>query len=310
MKGRTSAKPQETKPKARGRPSRKPLSGAAKAQKPGKTLGSVSSLTKMLSILDLFTPDKPVWSTNELIESIGTSKSTAYRYMRSLHAAGLMGQMGNGFYVLGSRIVELDLQIRTSDPLHNAANGVLEELVNKTGHSSMLCALVSNSLLCIREQLAPFSPEKLFSRGQRRPLFFGAASKIVLPYLPPHRVRGIYEHNAKTVAEARLGGSWEEFKSTLARFRRAGFVRTHGEFNPGVTGMAAPIFNREGLILGSLAISWKDELTEVDEPGVAEALKAAAREITERVSTTTSGLDRPPRAVGSPRTALGQRRVA
>jgi DNA-binding IclR family transcriptional regulator len=257
-----------------------------------------SSLTRMLSILDLFTPETPVWSTNDLIEKLGTSRSTSYRYIKELHQAGLIGAVGNGYYVLGPRIVELDLQIRQCDPLHKAGDGVLEKLSRTTGHSALLCTLFSNSMLCIREHLGPSSPENMFSRGQRRPLFFGSPSKIVLPHLPSHRLRSIYNRNARTIADARLGRSWEEFKETLAKLRRDGYARTVGELNPGVVGISAPVFNSEGLILGSIGVAWREADTERDEPAVIAAVKSAARTITERVSTTETEMDRPPRAVG------------
>lgn len=260
---------------------------------------SSSSLTKMLGILDLFTPEASIWSTNDLIKRLGTSRSTAYRYIRGLHAAGLIGAVGNGYYVLGPRIVELDLQIRNCDPLHQAGKGVLEQLVAATGHSALLCTLFSNSVLCIREHLAPLSPDSLFSRGQRRPLFFGATSKVILPHLPSHRLRSIYNRNAATVAKADLGITWKEFKSNLLKIRKDGYVMTRGEFNSGVIGIAAPVFNSEQLIIGSIGIAFQqNELPNVDLPKTIIALKRAAREITQRMATTMTGMDLPPRAVG------------
>lgn len=264
-----------------------------------RDVGSSSSLTKMLGILDLFTPDTPVWSTDDLIQSLGTSRSTAYRYIKGLHNAGLIGAVGNGYYVLGPRIVELDLQIRRCDPLYKAGNGVLERLVDATGHSALLCMLFSSSVLCIREYLAPLSPENMFSRGQSRPLFFGAASKVILPYLPSHRLKNIYGRSQSVIAQARLGKDWEEFKAILAKYRKQGYVRTRGEFTPGVVGVYAPVFNSENLILGSVGVSWLEEdLPDDDISKLMVAVKRAAREITERVATTATGMDRAPRAVG------------
>ena len=290
MPPRTSRRKEKEKPALRTT-ARQPLTAGNGS--------SASSLTKMLSILDLFTPKTPIWSTNKLIKSLGTSRSTAYRYIKGLHAAGLIGAVGNGFYVLGPRIVELDLQIRNCDPLHQVGKGILAQLVDATGHSALLCQLFSNSVLCIREHLAPLSPENLFSRGQRRPRFFGAMSKVILAHLPNHRLPNIYERNAATIAEAKLGTTWKEFKSSLLKIRKDGFAITHGEFNPGVVGIAAPIFNTEKLILGSVGVSFQaEELSSVDIPKTIISVKRAARDITQRVGKTMTGMDLPPRAVG------------
>ncbi len=272
---------------------------AAKASRKATDEKGGSSLSKMLSILDHFTPETPTWSTNALIESLGTSRSTAYRYIKGLHKAGLIGAVGNGYYVLGPRVVELDLQIRTCDPLYQAGNSVLQRLVEATGHSALLCMLFSNTILCVHECLAPFSPEHMFSRGQRRPLFFGAASKVILPYLPIHQLRTIFSRNQDTIAKANLGNDWDAFKDKLAQYRKDGFVQTCGEFRPGVVGIYAPVFNSEQLILGSVGVSsLKEDLPDEDFPKVVIAVKRAAREISKRVAESTQGMDRPPRAVG------------
>jgi DNA-binding IclR family transcriptional regulator len=258
-----------------------------------------SSLGKMLSILDLFSEAAPVWSTADIIESLGASRSTGYRYVKTLNAAGLLSAVGNGYYMLGPRIIELDLQIRSTDPLLKASAGLLDELVNATGHSALLCMLFQNSVLCIDERLAPLSPERLFKRGQRRPLFRGAMSRVILAYLPNHRLRTIYARRQSEILQAGLGATWEEFRTGLAKNRSDGYVKSVGEFNPGIVGLAAPIFSGSQDILGSIGIACRtEELQDTDLNRTVIAIKRAGREVTQRMEADTSLLGLPPRAVG------------
>ena len=268
-----------------------------KVADPGRD--SSSSLTKMLSILDLFTPSKPIWSTNDLIQALATSRSTGYRYIKALNTSGLLSAVDSGYYVPGPRIIELDLQIRTSDPLLQSGKGVLEQLVDATGHSALLCMLFRAPVLCIRESLAPLSPENMFSRGQRRPLFKGAVSKVILAYLPNHRLRSIFAKIGAAIAEGNLGTIWAEFRDSLAKIRKDGHVLSVGEFNLGIAGVSAPIFNSEKLILGSVGVAWhEEELRDVDISKAVVAVKRAAREISHRLLSTIPGMDMLPRAVG------------
>lgn len=258
-----------------------------------------SSLNKMLGILDRFTPDTPIWSTNDLIRALETSRSTGYRYIKALNTVGLISAVGNGYYVLGPRIVELDLQIRECDPLHRASKGVLEQLVEATGLSALLCMLFRSSVLCIREHRAPLSPENLFSRGQRRSLFRAAMSKVILAHLPHHRLRSIYTRNRETVAEADLGKSWDEFRDKLAEIRNKGYVISYGEFHPNIVGIAAPVFNSDQMILGSVGVACQQaEVRDLDVAKIVLAAKRAAREISQRLAASMKGMDLPPRAVG------------
>lgn len=278
----------------------KPPAEPAKARTTkAKGADSEGSLARMLGLLDLFTPAAPIWSADDLIRHLQASRSTGYRYIRALHGAGLIAAVANGYYILGQRIIELDRQIRQYDPMYNAGNGVLKPLVERTGCSALICALFSDSVMCIREELAPNSPPKIFSRGQRRPLFAGAASKIILPYLPAHQLRSIFAKHRKVIAQSGLGSDWTAFRSMLSRIRRQGWIMTVGEFNPGVVGLSAPIFNRSRHILGSLGIVAQEsdfERERMDE--IAEVVIAAANEITTAIGNSDIRLDRPPRAVG------------
>ncbi|MFO1306077.1 MAG: IclR family transcriptional regulator [Burkholderiales bacterium] len=261
--------------------------------------GGDSSLNRMLELLDLFTPSAPFWSADALIRYTGTSRSTIYRHLRALHAAGLLRPVANGNYIVGPRVIELDRQLRQTDPLFIAGEVPMKRLVATTGHSALLCALFSDSVMCVREELSPNSPPNLFSRGQKRPLFNGAASKILLPYLPPHQLRSVYSKHKKTIATAGLGSDWDSFRANLAQIRRQGYLVTVGEFNPGLLGLSAPVFNHAGHILGSLGISGvATAFAKMNMDTLARTVQAAADEVTARIGAMDSALDLAPRAIG------------
>jgi DNA-binding IclR family transcriptional regulator len=279
-------------------PAAKPASKAPRAKKAEGD--AQSSFERMLGLLDLFTPSMPVRPALDLVNYLGTSRSTSYRYIKALHAAGLIEAVANGRYVLGPRIVEFDRQIRMSDPLYKGGGKVLPPLVALTGHSALLCALSSDTVMCVREELAPGSPANLFSRGQRRPLFAGAASKVILPYVPPHRLRSIFQQHQRAIALAGLGSDWQSFRDTLSAIRRDGYVMSQGEFNPGVFGISAPVFNAAGLVVGSIGIAGSQErLDRKKMPAYCEAVVAAARQLSEALADEGSDLINPPRAFGS-----------
>ena len=250
---------------------------------PGGT-DSAGSLARMLHILELFTESDPVWSTAALIEALGTSRSTGYRYIKTLHDAGLLAVVRNGYYGLGPRIIEMDLQIRQTDPLLLASKGVLESLVGEIGHSALLCTAYGDSVLCIGEVRGPLSPANRFSRGQRRPLFQGAVSKVILAYLPHHRLKAVYARQRDDIERAGLGGTWGEFRAALGEIKKDGYLVTMGEFNPGVYGVAAPVLTDQKTALGSVGVAWDAHARrDVHREDAALAVRQAAATISERV---------------------------
>jgi DNA-binding IclR family transcriptional regulator len=218
----------------------------------------MSSLDRMLRLLDAFTPERPVCSNDALIRFVRGSRSTTYRYVRALQNAGLLSPVANGSWTLGPRILELDLQLRSSDPLYIAGAPVLRRLMERTGHTALLCTLFSDAVICIRDEPGPQAPPGLFSRGQRRPIFTAAASKILLPYLPPHQLRRIYANHTAAIAASGLGGDWKSFLAALRAMREDGYCFTRGEFRPGIVGFAVPILTKPGIALASLGIALRE----------------------------------------------------
>lgn len=266
----------------------------------GTEAGPSNSLERLLDILNLFTSAAPAWSSEDLIRSLGVSRSTGYRYIKLLSDAGLLGAVSDGHYILGPRIIELDHQIRQCDPLTLSSEGLLEPLVAETGCTAQVCALYSSSVLCIAQVRAPGGPTKAMGRGETRPLFLGAASKAILAYLRPYQLKSLHAKHAKAIAAAGLGTDWDSFRASLSRIRDDGYVTSVGEVNPGVFGLSAPIFNSAGIILGSLGVNTTaSKVSRNDIANFAKLVTAAAAQVTERIGImNVVGMDRAPRAVG------------
>ncbi|WP_457253633.1 IclR family transcriptional regulator [Pedococcus sp. P5_B7] len=242
------------------------------------------ALAKTFQILDLFTEEEPIWSTGAIIEALDATRSTGYRYIKALHDAGLLASVHSGSYSLGPRIIEMDLKLRLTDPLLLASHGVLEGLVEQIGHSATLCTAYRDSVLCIGEFRDQRSPANRFIRGQRRSLFQGAISKVILAYLPHYRLKAIYPRDAAAIEKAGLGGTWKEFRSTLGDIKKRGYHVTVGEFNPGVIGVAAPVLNGQRVALGSVGVAWDErQRQDVHVERAIEAVKDAAATISSRL---------------------------
>jgi DNA-binding IclR family transcriptional regulator len=258
----------------------------------------MNSLEKALGLLDVFTPAAPVWSAEDLKRYSGASPATCYRYLKTLHKAGLLARVGNGSYTLGPRVLELDRIARQCDPVYIAGGPVIKRLSDKTKHSALLCILYSGKVMCVREALSPGAPPELFSRGQSRPLFTGATAKAILAWLPAHQLRSLHAKHRKAIAAAGLGADWDSFRKALRQIRDDGYAYTRGEFNPGIVAIAAPLFNRAGDVLGSLAVAASDKVDLAKFRLLSKDVMAAAREATERIGSAQNLMDLPARAVG------------
>ncbi len=219
-----------------------------------------SSLARMLNVVDMFSENAPVWTVDEIALKLGYTRATAYRYVGELCDAGLLTRVAQGAYALGPRILELDLQIRRSDPLLRAAGNAMQDLLRPNrGQVVLLCSLFRDKVLCTHQTGHDKDLALSYTRGRPMPLFRGATSKVILAFLPERRLTRLFLENQQEIRKAGLGNSREEFLAHLKAIRRQGCAITEAEVDPGVVGVGVPIFGGERAVIGSLSIVFPAE---------------------------------------------------
>lgn len=218
---------------------------------------TMNSLEKMLGILNLFEDPHLEWSIDDLISELGYPRSTLYRYVKTLVKAGLLLSHGDASVTLGPRVVELDYEIRNSDPLIRHGAGPMASLVTEIPGVALLCRIYRDRVLCIHQESSTDSFISGYVRGRAMPLVRGAASRIILAHLPTSKLKRLHKGNHEFV-ELGLGESFAEVQSQLRKIRRDGYCIASGEVMPGVCGIAAPIFE-QSKIVGSISISIAEE---------------------------------------------------
>jgi DNA-binding IclR family transcriptional regulator len=217
-----------------------------------------SSGDRLLAVLGLFTVERPQWTVEDAAEQLGVSAPTAYRYFKRLTTAGLISPVAGAGYTLGPAIIQLDRQIQISDPMLRAARGVMHELIGQAAEGSilLLCRLFHDRVMCVHQVFGRGPQEPVsYERGRLMPLFRGATSKAILAHLPSRKLKSLFEGSADEIAQAGFGLDFDAFRGKLAAIRRAGFVVTRGEIDPGRIGIAAPVFDKDRAILGSLSFA-------------------------------------------------------
>jgi len=173
--------------------------------------------------------------------------------VKQLAAAGLLAPVENGRYGLGPRIIQLDRQLRVSDPMIGAMQAIEPQLPRWAADQAwLLCRLFKDRVLCIHRS-GTLRTRLSFSRGFPMPLFRGATAKVVLAYLSDHHQRRLYRDERKRIEESGLGASWPEFRAAMMGIREHGYAGTVAEADPGVFGIAAPILAADGRVIGSLS---------------------------------------------------------
>ncbi len=214
----------------------------------------MSSPSRVFAILDLFTQERPVWYTDDINQALGYTRPTGYRYVKELVAAGFLQKVAAGRYALGARIAMLDRQLRQTDPVLLAAAPLMHELVTQTGFDAVLSSMFSKQVVDTYRVSADRRLKLEYGRGRARPLFQGAAPKVILSCLPRAQLLKLYELNAQEAASHGMGGSWPEFRKRLALIRKQGFYLSLGELEAELGGAAVPLLDGDGDVLAALTL--------------------------------------------------------
>ena len=205
----------------------------------------MTSLARMLSILDLFGAQSPVLSAEEIIARRKYSRPTGYRYVRELVAAGLLVRAPGG-YSLGPRIIELDWLIRQHDPVLTQSRATVRELVARTGCGVTQMGIYGERIVTIHYEPGPEPVEISFDRGRPMPLFRGAPSKAILAFVPRARLERLHAAHERR--------SFAEIYAELQAVRKAGYAISLGELDVDRVGIAAPVFGPERTVAGSVCL--------------------------------------------------------
>ncbi len=244
---------------------------------------------RVLSVLRLFTVERPEWTVDQAMQELGLSQSTAYEYFRSLVEAGLLVVSKTGRYVIGPAIIEFDRLTRIRDPLILNARPVLERITTDlpAGSVGLLCRAYRLTVMCVDQfSPTPTNSPVSYERGRPMPLFRGAASKIILAHMPRRKLRRYFDQFAGEVAAAGMGDDWESFRATLRRIRAAGVCVTYGELDKGRIGISGPVFSSDGEILGSIGVVVQADALASDKDlrsAVEFSVDEAGRELTQRL---------------------------
>lgn len=221
------------------------------------------SIGKALAVLDLFDPTHPAWGAEAICAALGCSTPTGYRYIHELLSAGLLRRLPGARYALGPRIVLLDYVMRQADPLLAVARPVMRALADKTGCDCVLSTLYGTQIIDTHREEGAGSLTLAYGRGRPRPLFLGAAPKVILSVQTPTFLKRLYDAHATEIEAAGLGAGFPAFRAALGAIRKRGFHVSRGELEAVLSAVAAPIAARAADTTAAVALVTSRERFEV-----------------------------------------------
>ena len=218
----------------------------------------VPNLDRALVILDLLSKHPAGLNRNEIAAASRCSTTMVYRIVMTLVDNGfLFRDEASGRYRLSSKLLDLGCAGSDEHSLTHVAWPEMTALRDATEISVMLGCLYGEAEGMLLETAESHSVIRfVVQKGFRtRALHAGAGWKSILAYLPETRLDTVLKGLTFEAITPNTVTSREAFLKELASTRKRGFATDYQEITPGVHCVAAPIFNRGGIPVGTLSLS-------------------------------------------------------
>lgn len=201
---------------------------------------SVRAVERVCLILDLLQESVDGITLNEVAQTTGLPKSSAFRYLWTLeHHRYVERDETNNLFRLGLGFV--GMQSRHLEILRERARPSLEALRDEYGETANLGLLDGDHIIYIEIVESRRGVRLAASRGDRDPMHSTALGKAIAAHLPEDRVRtlldraGMPGHTSATIT------SVDDFMTELAGVRRNGYAIDNGENEADGRCVAAPL---------------------------------------------------------------------
>jgi DNA-binding IclR family transcriptional regulator len=245
-----------------------------------------STADRALDILGIFTDDRAVVSGAEVADHLGTSRSTAYRYLQSLVTRRFLEEAPGGGFRLGLRVLELARVARRAYGLSDVAVPVMQRLATQAQESVLLTRRSGDLVVCLDRAESVAHPVRIsYERGSVLQVNAGASALVLLAWVDPTEIRALLERAHLSSFTGATLTDVDALMTRLGQIRRSGYSVTRGELDSDVLGIAAPIRDDSGAVVAAVSVAAvASRVPRARQPEVVAAVRAAATEISDRLA--------------------------
>jgi DNA-binding IclR family transcriptional regulator len=219
----------------------------------------------------------------DLAAAADMAPAKAHPYLVSFGKLGLIAQdEASGRYGLGPLALQIGLiSLQQVDPLRLATER-LAPLAHEIGQTVGITVWGEHGATVVRTEEAPSPVHVTMRHGAVMSLTGTASGRLFAAHLPRDVVR------AALRTEAGRGSIDKAFEAELAAIRAAGISHVEGAAVPGVSGLAAPVFDATGqLVLTLTAIGATAAFDARPQGAAALALMQCARGLTAQLGAAS-----------------------
>lgn len=213
-----------------------------------KSEGGVRAVQRALDVLLAFRPGDDGLLVAELLKRVDLSRPTLYRLLDTLNTKGFLVSEGEPQrFRLGPAVPQMAHAWSAGMSYETVAQPMMRRLWEKTRETISLHVHEGAFRICVAE--LPSTQPLSFKRGvgYREKLVRGASGRSILAWLNVSK-QDLSAYGAENAAEAK------RCTEQLKQIRLEGYATSRDELIEGAVAIAAPFFDSNGRVVGSLGL--------------------------------------------------------
>jgi DNA-binding IclR family transcriptional regulator len=224
---------------------------------------------------------------SELARETNLSKSTVHRMLSNMLSHQLVTQNSQTKqYMLGPKAMFWGSQyLRSQDPI-GLMGQYCEEISTKTGLYSYLSRFQQDQVYCTHTHQPSHLRNKFFVHvGQRMPFYCCAASKAILAYQGPERIRTLLANETLLPITPFTLSNREDVERDLEMVLKEDIAYCLQELEIGVSAISVPIFHEELKTSMSLSVVGESSVIDSNKDSITDHLKIVSEKASEHLKS-------------------------
>ncbi|MCX5813118.1 MAG: IclR family transcriptional regulator [Proteobacteria bacterium] len=204
----------------------------------------------------------------EICKNVGIHKSKGYSILNTLQKYGFVQKDPAGkTYSLGLGLISLSRRVLDSLNYSEIAGPFLETLAEKTRSTALFGIINEENIFVVARQEADKDISVTIRLGYRFNITHGAHGKAIVAFLPEEERERILKQDKLFFHGDSSKLDRIRLETELMQCRQTGFAFDMGELNAGINVIAAPVFDSQERLIGSMFIMGTFPESRIEEYG-------------------------------------------
>ncbi len=265
-------------------PSSKALSATKRAVPAPKSQAGIQSVEVGFALLDVLCQANSSMMLRDLAQAAGMSPAKAHRYLVSYQRLGLVQQDGSSTrYDLGPAALKLGLATLSRLDAVALARSRMDALMEEIGHTVAIAVWGNHGPVIVHWQEPARAVTVNLRLGDVMPLLGSATGRCFAAFAPSALVQPLLKLEVAQLGKSERAGmprNAQEAQNTMEETREQGLGRVIDTLLPGISGMAAPVWDAGERICLSLVSLGSSASFDADYKGsTANALRGLSAQL-------------------------------